>query len=570
MPIIPQSFINELLTRIDIAEVIGARVKLRRVGSNMVGLCPFHAEKTPSFTVNSVNQFFHCFGCSANGSVIGFMMQFEHLNFIDAIENLAVLCGMTVPQSIDSTINSRYSELYQLTEKLTAFFATQLPHASHCIEYLKSRGLTGEICKKFGVGYAPNSWDNLQALHNNAPQIRQQLVALGLLTIKNHTTYARFRDRIIFPIRNRRGQITGFGGRTLSNDPAKYLNSPESAIFHKSEELYGLYEAKKSRNEHKSIIVVEGYLDVISLAQFGITNVVATLGTAISSKQVQLLLRNTTDIIFCFDGDQAGQAAAWRALENSLPLLRDGIQIKFLFLPEGEDPDSIIRKEATKFTQLLATAIPLSDFFLQKLLQNINIHTIDGRAKLAKIGVTWLKKMPHSIFRQIMLDKIAKLANIDIEELKYLKSDYENQQPDIKPTVNLPIVIQSAISILLHNPQLLTYIKEINDLENIKVHGIELLNKLIALVKDQPNLSTAAIIEYWRDQEEFAIFSFLAGKKPLIATENLKNEFIGIIQSLQQSEIEQIIKTLLAKAATEGLQLKEKQKLQNLITTLKK
>ena len=571
---IPQSFINDLLTRIDIADIVGPRVKLRRAGSNLIGLCPFHSEKTPSFTVSQSKQFFYCFGCGANGSAIGFIMQFEHLGFIEAVENLANLLGIAVPKIMGDNNYARYAELYKLTERVATFFEQQLPPAFHCINYLKSRGFSGEICKKFRVGYAPNAWDNLQSIHGNSPFIKQQLTTIGLLTTKNHKTYARFRDRIIFPIRSNRGHITGFGGRALNNDPAKYLNSPETMIFHKSEELYGLYEAKKTNNNLKFIIVVEGYLDVVSLAQFDITNVVATLGTAVSTKQVQLLLRNTSEVIFCFDGDQAGETAAWRALENSLPLVRDGIQIKFLFLPEGEDPDSIIKKEPKeKFIQRLKTAVPISDFFFKKLSQDINIHTMDGRAKLAKVGVEWLKKMPYSIFRQIMLDKIAKLANINTEELKYLKIDPPTQnktaENDTKLTIDISTGVQNAISILLHQPQLITCIENINEVKNIGLNGIELLYKLIYLLKKQPNLSTAAIIEYWRDREEFAIFSLLASKKPIISAEKLRNEFTGIIQAFKQFEIEQTIKTLLLKAASEGLDDKEKQELQDLITTLK-
>jgi DNA primase len=571
--LIPQTFIDDLLSRIDIAETVGSRVKLRRAGSNLVGLCPFHTEKTPSFTVSQNKQFFHCFGCGAHGSAISFIMQFEHLSFVEAVENLATQIGLAVPKTAGSDNQARYTELYKATEKAATFFEQQLPRATKCIDYLKSRGFTGIICKKFRVGYAPNDWENLQPLYSSS----QQLIDAGLLITKNNKTYSRFRDRIMFPIRNVRGHIIGFGGRTLSNDLAKYLNSPETKIFHKGEELYGLYEAKKTNPNLNSIIVVEGYLDVVSLAQFGITNVVAALGTAISSKQVQLLLRNTSEIVFCFDGDKAGRTAAWRALENSLPLMRDGIQIKFLFLPEGYDPDSLIKKELKEaFIKRMGTATPLADFFFKQLSSDINVNTIDGRGKLAKIGIEWLKKMPYSIFRQLMLDKIAQIANVDVEELKNLelsqpsiRNAQKSNETDTKSNADISIVVQNAINILLHHPQLVVCDDNIERIKNINLDGMKLLSELLSLLKKQPNLSMAAILEYWRDREEFDTFSMLACKKPVISMENLKNEFIGIIQLLEQLEHEQLIKTLLLKATTQGFTTEERQELQNLIAASK-
>ena len=578
---IPQSFITDLLARVDIADIVGSRVKLRRTGNNLVGLCPFHSEKTPSFSVSQSKQFFHCFGCGAHGSAISFIMQFEHLGFVEAVENLANQYGLVAPKTVGDNNQTLYAELYKTTEQAAVFFERQLPRATRCINYLKSRDFTGEICKKFRVGYAPDDWENLRPIYGNSSLAKQQLVAVGLLVTKNNKTYARFRDRIMFPIRNMRGAIIGFGGRTLGNDPAKYLNSPETTIFHKGEELYGLYEAKKSNNNSlKSIIVVEGYLDVIALAQFDITNAVATLGTAISTKQVQLLLRNTSEIVFCFDGDRAGRTAAWRALENSLPLMRDGIQIKFLFLPENDDPDSLVKKEHKElFIKRLETdVIPLADFFFKQLSNDINLNVMDGRAKLAKIGIEWLKKMPYSIFRQLMSDRIAELANIDVEELQNLEINQltiesaKNQanKIDTKPAPDLSVSIQNAISILLHHPQLIVCIENIDDIKNIRISGIELLSELISILKKQPNLSMAAILEYWREREEFDTFSMLACKKPIISIENLKNEFIGIIQLLRQIECEQAIKILLLKAATEGLTTEDRRGLQNLIAASKK
>lgn len=571
---IPQSFISELLARVDIVDVISSRVKLRSAGRNMVGLCPFHNEKTPSFTVSQNKQFFHCFGCAAHGSAIGFIMQFENLSFTSAVENLATQLGLTVPRDINTNSSKNiYEDYYKAGELAANLFIHQLSGSSKCISYLKSRGFSGKICKDFKVGYAVNSWNGLETLYHNSPSLKRDLLATGLLAEKNNKVYARFRDRIMFPIRNTRGAIIGFGGRTLGDDLAKYLNTPETAIFHKGEELYGLYEARLANHNHLPfIVVVEGYLDVIALAQADITNAVATSGTAISTKQVQLLLRSTQQIVFCFDGDSAGRGAAWRALENTMPLMRDDIDIKFLFLPEQEDPDSLVKKIGKeRFLQKIDSAVSLADFFFRQLSNDINLNTIGGRAKFVQMGTMWLKKMPYSIFRQMMTDRIAKTANIDAKELQHM-DQVANKLPDenIEEASDIPQSIKNAISILLHHPQIITEVENIDKIKGIKINGIELLSELITMIKNQPNLSMAAILEYWRDRKEFDIFSLLACKKPIISTDNLKNEFIGIIQLFKQTEYEQTIKALLTKATSQDLTIEERQDLHNLIITLKK
>ena len=566
--LIPQTFIEKLLNHINIVDVINTRVELRHVGTNFVGLCPFHNEKTPSFVVNQTKQFFHCFGCGVSGNAISFIMQFERLDFIETVNNLASLAGIPMPK-LDNNYQTDYLELYKLMENVCAFFEKQLIKNSKCIDYLKSRKFTGEICKKFNVGYVPDSWNNLQSIYSISFKIKQQLITTGLLVAKENKIYARFRGRIMFPIRNFRGQIVGFGGRTLKNDQVKYLNSPESVIFHKSGELYGLYEAKLANNKLSFIIVVEGYLDIIALAQFGITNTVATLGTAISNKQVQLLLRCTSEIIFCFDGDQAGYAAAWRALENTLPLMRDGIWVKFLFLPDKEDPDSLIKKEGKEaFIDRVTKAISLADFFFKKLLTDINLTTIDGRSKLIKLGQEWIKKMPHSVFKQLILNKIAELAKIEIKELEdFTATDSKGLDHNNNTDRSL---IHNAISILLNYPEDIIPLVSINcEIQDIKLDGIELLVELISLLKKNRNLSVGAIIEYWRDCEAFETLSNLACKKPIISAKNLKDEFIGIIRLLKQMQDEQVIKKLLAKASTTGLSKDEKLMLRNLISKSK-
>ncbi|MDR1012608.1 MAG: DNA primase [Coxiellaceae bacterium] len=567
---IPQSFIEDLLTKIDIIDIISTRVKLRRAGNNFVGMCPFHVEKTPSFTVSRNKQFFHCFGCGIHGNAIGFIMQFENLNFIDAIKNLAFIAGTAIPET-GVNYNNTNHYLYDITEKVATFFEQQLYNSKHAISYLKNRGLNKEICKKFKIGYASNDWNNLNSFCRSSTINERHLLISGLLMTKNNKYYSRFRNRIMFPIWDTRGNIVGFGGRSLSKDSVKYLNSPETPIFHKGKELYGLNEAKKSMPNLKFLIVVEGYLDVISLAQFGITNVVATLGTTISTKQIQSLLRNTQEIVFCFDGDLAGRAAAWRALENSLPIVHDGIQIKFLFLPDGYDPDSLIRKETKEnFNQRLDSAITLSDFFINQLISKINPNTIDGQAKLVKISKEWLKKMPRGIFRKLLLNKIAKLININVEEL-----DIENTIIPPLPTqinelieetiINIPLPIENIISIILHYPEFICNIHNIDEIKNIRLNGIEILIELLIVLKQQQNLSTGTILEYWRNRREFKLLNRLACKELIVPKNVLENELISNIRLLVKLERDAHIQTLLTKATTKNLKTEERQQLQKLI-----
>lgn len=573
---IPQPFIDDLLSRVDIIDIIGSRIKLRRTGSNSVGLCPFHSEKTPSFVVSQSKQIFNCFGCHAHGNAISFLMQYERLGFIDALEALATQVGMTLPQSTQYENSVNFTEFFALTERIATFYKQQLPRSTRTINYLKARGLSGEICKQFGIGYAPPDWENLTSVINANPTIKNQLLEIGLLIQKDKKVYSRFRDRVMFPIRNQRGSIVGFGGRALSKDDlAKYLNSPESPIFHKGNELYGLYEAKKGNPRLNKIIVVEGYMDVVALAQYGITNVAATSGTAVTTKQVHQLLRYSSDIIFCFDGDTAGRGAAWRALENILPLMRDGISASFLFLPETEDPDSLIRKEGKNaFLKRAETALTLSDFFFKHLTANqMDISTMDGRARLANNAKNILGKMPNSVFKQLLLNKLAELIHIDIDELEQGNNKtqlFTNDNAAQQPTNSeLHPLVKRALSLLLHHPQLNDHIENIENLSIIDVPGIGLLIEILKLLKKHPNLTTGAILEYWRNHQNMEELSRLATKEHLISASGLKNEFLGTINKLLELNNEQVIQSYLSKAVGAGLSIEEKQKLQQLIISTK-
>lgn len=575
---LPDSFVDDLLARIDITDIIGSRIQLKKAGSNYQALCPFHSEKTPSFTVSPTKQFFHCFGCGANGSAIGFLMKYENLEFIDAVEILAKIANVEIPKSSYQKAETQYSQLYALMEKAATIFAQELKKSQSAIAYLKARGLTGEICKKFGIGFANAEWDNLSSLHHQDKIIKQQLQEVGLLLQKNNTFYSRFRQRIMFPIKNRTGKIIGFGGRTIANDPAKYINSPETPIYHKGNEIYGLSEAKKAQKNLTQIIVVEGYMDVTALAQYGVTNVVATSGTAITPKQVQQLLRQTSEIIFCFDGDTAGRSAAVRALENSLPYLGDGVQIKFLFIPDAEDPDSLIRHEGKEaFLSRINQAINLPDFLFNHLTSKINPNTIQGKSLFAKEAQKYFQKMPTGIFKQLLLTKLSEIINISIEELSTIENSRETFFPSLKPE---PENIQApsnknlvkVILLLAHYPKLVEHIKNIDEISKIALPDIDLLVKLINFIKSQPNSSIGAILEYWRNNfSDAERIGAIITQEPIIKfnDEDLKNEFLGAITMLYNVQKEHQISSLLKKAANESLPIDEKRLLQQLIANTK-
>lgn len=425
--LIPQSFIDDLLDRVDIAELVDGRVKLKKTGKNYSACCPFHDEKTPSFTVSPDKQFYHCFGCGASGNAIGFLMEYDRVGFVEAVEQLAHRAGMHVPkQQKDPRQEERdraRASIYKLLEKADGFYQQQLrKHKTReqAVNYLKNRGLDGTIARDFGIGYAPPGWDNLlQALGESAEQ-RQLLIDSGMLVDRKGENgekdklYDRFRDRIQFPIRDIRGRVIGFGGRVLGDDKPKYLNSPETAVFHKGQELYGLYEARQFYRELPRLLVVEGYMDVVSLAQFGIRYSVATLGTACGEEHLNRAFRHTSEVVFCFDGDKAGRAAGLRALENSLPAMTDGRQVKFLFLPEGEDPDTLVRQVGPeKFENMIALSVPLEDFLFDAAATGIDSQSLEGRARISKLAAPMLDKLPKGIFRELMFDKLAARTGVN-------------------------------------------------------------------------------------------------------------------------------------------------------------
>jgi DNA primase len=422
--VIPQSFIQDLLGRVDIVEVVDRHVKLKRAGANYVACCPFHSEKSPSFTVSQTKQFYHCFGCGAHGTAVGFLMEHAGMGFIDAVKELAQSVGMKVPEeerSESAKQRARQGEtLHEVLLRAAQHYRNQLKDAPQAIAYLKKRGLSGEIAKRFGIGYVPDEWQNLAAAFTDYDG--PMLATAGLVKQKDDgKRYDVFRNRIMFPIVDVRGNVIGFGGRVLGDGEPKYLNSPETPVFEKGRELYGLYQARRAIRDAGRVLVVEGYMDVVALAQAGVEYAVATLGTATTPVHVQKLLRQTDEIVYCFDGDSAGRRAAWRALENSLAHLADGKQIRFLFLPEGEDPDTYVRKQGkAAFEALVGKAVPLSRFLLDELGGRVDLAAAEGRARLVHEAKPLLKQMPANALRLQLVRELAEKSRLSPDEVAQL------------------------------------------------------------------------------------------------------------------------------------------------------
>lgn len=429
---IPQTFIDDLLDRVDIVDVIDRRVKLKKTGKNYSARCPFHEEKTPSFSVSPDKQFYYCFGCGAGGNALGFVMDYENIEFPQAVETLAGTVGLEVQREPSRGGPAREQReesnksLYALMEQVANFYKLQLrqhPQRDKAVEYLKQRGLTGQIAKQFHMGFAPPGWDNLLKALGDSDEKKALLMKTGMLVENDKgRIYDRFRDRVVFPIRDQRGRVIAFGGRVLGDDKPKYLNSPETEIFHKGRELYGFYEALQANRRLERLLVVEGYMDVIALAQHGISIATATLGTSTSKAHLERIYRRCPEVIFCFDGDEAGRKAAFRALEAALPCMEDGRQARFLFLPEGEDPDTVVRSGgAEKFETLLAGATPLDTFLFDAMAEGLDVSSLDGRARMSKLVLPHIRQMPEGVFKQLMFQALAERTGLELESLMRLE-----------------------------------------------------------------------------------------------------------------------------------------------------
>ncbi|MCR9967578.1 MULTISPECIES: DNA primase [Vibrio diabolicus subgroup] len=583
---IPRSFIDDLLARLDIVDIIDARVKLKKKGKNYGACCPFHNEKTPSFSVSQEKQFYHCFGCGAHGNAIDFLMEFDRLEFVEAIEELASYLGLDVPreqrsggngsfQSGPQASSSEKRNLYDLMGSIAQFYRNQLkqPASKVAIEYLKDRGLSGEIVQKFGIGYVADEWDLVRKNFGQNKENQDMLITGGML-IENDkgNRYDRFRGRVMFPIRDRRGRVIGFGGRVLGDGTPKYLNSPETPIFHKGKELYGLYEVLQAYREPPQILVVEGYMDVVALAQYGVDYSVASLGTSTTGDHLQVLFRQTSTVVCCYDGDRAGREAAWRAMENALPYLTDGRQLKFMFLPDGEDPDSYIRQNGKQaFEQQVSNAMPLSEFMFSSLTQQVDMSTKEGMAKLSTLAVPLIDKVPGGTLRLYLRELLGRrLGLVDERQLQQLisKQGKEDKRPqphkEIKRTP-----MREVIALLIQNPQYVSMVPDLTSVRDLPIPGLSLFVDVLDKCQAHPHINTGQLLEHWRNSQNETLLSRLASWDIPLDEDNQEEIFLDSLDKIIAQCVEKQIENLQAKARSVGLSAEEKRELLALMLDLK-
>ncbi len=599
---IPERFIDDLLTRIDIVDVIQERVALKKSGRDWSARCPFHDERSPSFTVSQTKQFYHCFGCGAHGSAIRFLMDYDRLEFPDAIEELAARAGVKVEYEGGKREAPREdaTDLYALLDAAATFYRNQLAKSPEANAYFESRGLDAAILERFNLGFAPNQWD---ALKNALGTSQQRLVLLdkaGMLASGDRGgKYDRFRDRVMFPILDRRGRTIAFGGRiipsarpererqeaaipgrTSQHDPSppsappakdksdgpKYLNSPETPLFHKGRELFGLWQVRAAHSKIPRLLVVEGYMDVIALHQYGITQAVATLGTATTSDHAELLFRNAADVYFCFDGDRAGKQAAWRAVESVLPRMRDGRQAWFLFVPDGEDPDSLIRKEGLDGFELrLRGAMPLSEFFFAEHSRDVNLTSIDGKARLVERARPQIAQIPDGAFRDLMLAELERLsgARTRIAAPNASAERGSARAPSTRPPQRS--LVRSAVALLVQRPSLAVEIEPPWTFSELRQPGVPLLIELIRLCRERPAMTTGALLEHFAEREEAAALNKLATLDLLVADDQALADFRGAIEQLDAQTTQQRLDDLIARQLDGNLSATERDELRQLM-----
>ncbi|WP_261816605.1 DNA primase [Vibrio gallicus] len=583
---IPRSFIDDLLARLDIVDIIDARVKLKKQGKNYGACCPFHNEKTPSFSVSQEKQFYHCFGCGVHGNAIDFMMEFERLEFVEAIDELASHIGVEVPrEQRQGGVNRQGPQanseqkrsLYDLLGSIANYYRSQLKTSAGkvAVEYLKNRGLSGEIAQKFDIGFVPDEWDSVRKNFGQQKQTQDALVSAGML-IENDkgNRYDRFRGRVMFPIRDRRGRVIGFGGRVIGDGTPKYLNSPETPVFHKGKELYGLYEVLQTHRSPEQVLVVEGYMDVVALAQFGVDYAVASLGTSTTGDHLQMLFRQTSTIVCCYDGDRAGRDAAWRAMENALPYLNDGRQLKFMFLPDGEDPDSYIREHGkVAFEKQVQSATNLSDFMFQSLLSQVDTSSKEGMAKLSTLAVPLIDKVPGGTLRLYLRELLGrKLGLVDERQLQQLIAKNNQQQSRPAPHKKIERTpMRVVLALLLQNPQFVEFVPNLESIGQTNLPGLSLLFDVVDKCINHPHITTGQLLEHWRNHNNEKVLSLLASWDiPTYKEEdNLEDIFCDSLDKVIYQCIEKQIETLQAKERSLGLSVEEKRELLALMLDLK-
>ncbi|WP_216782200.1 DNA primase [Candidatus Profftia tarda] len=578
--LIPRLFIHDLLSRTDIIDLVCTRLQLKKRGKNYYACCPFHNEKTPSFTVNSGKQFYHCFGCGAHGNAIDFLMHYDKLKFIESIEELAAIAGLDVPfEPGNKTSKTEYHHrqmVYQLMNNIKDFYQETLltsPSSKYAHQYLVQRGLGRDIMKHFNIGYAPPGWDNILKRFGHNFSSRKDLNYAGMLVNDDKgRTYDRFRDRVIFPIRDRRGRVIAFGGRTIGNSIPKYINSPETEIFHKGRNLFGLYEAQRHNTKLSCLLVVEGYMDVVALAQFGIDYALSSLGTATTSEHIQLMFRTTDTVVCCYDGDNAGREAAWRTLKNALSFLEDGRQLRFMFLPNGEDPDTLIRKEGrSAFQKRIDQSQPLSSFLFNTLMRQVDLSSPDGRAKLSTLVLPLIRQIPGETLklylRQFLGQKLGIIDDSRLEKMLYRQDSKINNHTNnqIKIT-NMRLLI----GLLIQNPSLAYEVHTVEFLWKQKLPGLELFLELVETCVANPGLTTGQLIERYRNNKYAKQLENLAIWNHMVIEDKVHQTFLDTLVCLYDSILEQRQDKLIALERIQGLESDQKKELWKISKALAK
>ncbi|HYP66202.1 MAG TPA: DNA primase [Steroidobacteraceae bacterium] len=590
---IPQHFIDELIARTDIVELIGGRVPLKKSGREYKACCPFHAEKTPSFWVSPDKQFYHCFGCGKHGTALGFLMDHDHMAFPEAVEELATRLGPEVPHEggVDRSAQRADEPLYELMARVAHFYTEQLAREPRAREYLAKRGLTAATCERFAIGYAPDSWNELLRRFGASDGERKRLSEAGLIIERERGAgregehyYDRFRDRVMFPIRDARGRVIAFGGRVIDAGEPKYLNSPETVLFHKGRELYGLYETRRARRNLDRLVVVEGYMDAVSLHQAGVEYAVATLGTATTAEHFRRIFRLVPAVVFAFDGDRAGRAAAWRALQQALPEAREGREIRFLFLPQGQDPDTLILAEGrTAFEERLALAVPLSEYLVRELSEQGDLGSADGRARFAEQARPLFARVPEGVYRELLLERLAQVVGLSAARLEALwstgKSDAPAASAPARPSAaarpargaGRGSLVRQAIVRLLHFPAIAPEVTaaERAGLDASEEPGAALLRELLDDLQARPAQIPAQVIQRWAGHKDSETLQKLLGREEVItgaaaAAEELRAALLKLADQAAGRRLE----ALEAKSRSGSLAADEIEEFQRLIERL--
>ncbi len=564
--LIPDSFIDELLARVDIVDVIERRLPLKKAGREWTACCPFHNERSPSFSVSPAKQFYHCFGCGVHGSAIKFVMDYDRLEFPDAVEELAQTVGMTVPREgggREAAPREDKTDLYALLDAAAGWYEGELPRNSDAQTYCRKRGLDADTIKRFRLGWAPAGYDGVLKSLGSSDRRRQLLDEAGMVASNDRGKYDRFRERLMFPILDRRGRVIAFGGRVLKDDQSpKYLNSPETPLFHKGRELFALWQVKQANQNLTRIMVVEGYMDVIALHQAGLPIAVATLGTATTPEHTEVLFRAAPDVVFCFDGDRAGRAAAWKALESALPRLRDGRQAYFLFLPDGEDPDSLVRKEGKEgFEKRIKEATPLSDYFFNELSHDVEMGSLDGRARLAERARPLIAKLPDGAFRDLMAQELEKRSGARA----MLQSDPAAQRAVQRPVTVQRSLVRSAISLLLAQPGVAEEVHPPYGFLRLDKPGVALLAELIDIVRSRPGINPAMLVEHFAERPEYPSLQKLMAAMSVGEPEIQRMEFFDALKRMEDQAVTQRRDALTSKSREGVLDSSEKTELRELL-----